>query len=66
MLPINLDMKKFNKSSEADEVARKKMEEEQKKKKTASSQQALANSLVVGSTPNNPNAGQIAQVPAGQ
>lgn len=62
MLPINIDINKFKQSTKM----QIEQEKENKKKKNSCSQQALANQLVIGTTPTNPNSGQIQQTPAKQ
>ena len=61
MLPINIDYSKLSKNQKENE----KFEKQQKALKTKSSQQYLANQLVVGTIPQNPNGQQIQQMPAG-
>lgn len=63
MLPININMEDF---MTAGKEEAEKVERENKQKKTSCSQQALANRLVVGSLPTNPNSEQLQQVPAKQ
>lgn len=62
MLPVKIETNKY-KQSFKDQTTQQKQAE---KKKTSCSQQALANQLVIGSTPSNPNSGQIQQQPAKQ
>ena len=62
MLPFNVDTNKFKSSSKMAEQQKK----ENKKKQTSCSQQSLANQLVVGSMPTNPNGGTIQHQPTRQ
>ena len=62
MLPFNVDTNKFKSSYKMAEQQKK----ENKKKQTSCSQQSLANQLVVGSMPTNPNGGTIQQQPTRQ
>lgn len=62
MLPFNIDANKFKSSYRTEEQQKK----ENKKKQTSCSQQSLANQLVVGSMPTNPNGGTIQQQPTRQ
>lgn len=63
MLPININMKDFMLAVKKEA---ERLEKQDKKKKTSCSQQSLANQLVVGSMPNNPNAQPMQQAPAKQ
>lgn len=62
MLPFNIDANKFKSSYRTEEQQKK----DNKKKQTSCSQQSLANQLVVGSMPTNPNGGTIQQQPTRQ
>lgn len=63
MLPININMQDFMLAGKKEA---EKIEKQEKKKKVSCSQQALANQLVIGSMPNNPNAQPMQQAPAQQ